>query len=88
VIAVTLAGCGGSPTASTTITTTTTVTAPTPQINSTYFQELKRLDDKFVGRVSAVPEVRAEIMDRRNKGPTEMANLAHEVDTKQAIRSG
>jgi hypothetical protein len=81
-ITVSLAGCGGSSTASTTTTTTTvTATSAPPQINTAFFKELEQLDDKFVARVSAVPEVRAEIMDRRNEGPTAMAHLGHDLCT-------
>ena len=78
-IALALAGCGGSTTASTTTSTVTAVPSPAPKINAAFFKELQRLDDKFVATVSAVPSVRAEIMDRREQGTTAMANLAHDV---------
>jgi hypothetical protein len=72
-------GCGSGVEAAP-ATTTITVTAPTaPQINTATFVELERLNDKFVARLSAVPDVRSEIMDRRDTGPTEMAHLAHDL---------
>lgn len=80
VIAIVTAGCSGSSPAASSRTTTVTVTASsTPQINAAFFTELERLNDKFIATVTGIPDIRAEIMDRRDVGTAEMAQLAQDL---------
>ncbi len=82
-VALGTAGCGGdtqSASEPSSVTVTSTAGAVSkPEVSAGTFAELDRLNDTFIARISSVPEIRRELMDRRGQGTRDLARHGQDV---------